>query len=429
MKIEKIKKITLETPIKVYDLSVKKYENFCVGKHKICIHNCEYLHGEDNLSNVIVNMARRYEGSNNLPIMKDQGSFGNRFINEASADRYISTSAEDYLELLFPKDDLGTLESQEFEGSQIEPRYFTPVIPMLLVNGAPSSISTGFFQNVLPRPYKKIIKMVENYIETGKVKVPAPGWEGFKGSVKQDSENKRKWIVYGKFNRVNSTSLEITEIPVGIELQKYISILDLLVENKVISSYEDKSEDNKFHFRVRVSRKFSEMSDYEIMDALKLVDYGKRFVENYTCMGSDNRIDVCDSPEDVFRKYIKVREMHYGRRKQSLIDQTNEKIELLKSKIKFIQEVIDGNIIIYKNSKQQIVEQIDKFEDIHTVDGNYDYLLRMPLYSLTTERIVNLDEELTTTIGTLMAYENTELVEFWKQDISKLKEYVSKSIK
>ena len=182
----------------------------------------EYLHGEDNLSNVIVNMARRYAGSNNLPLIKDEGNFGKRFINEASADRYISTASEDYLEYIFPKADKGILVQQEFESINIEPRYFVPIIPMLLVNGSRNAISTGFAQNILPRPINQIIKMVESRLEGSTVKVPKPGWVKFKGSVRQGAE-KRKWIVLGKFNRVNTTTIEITELPVGVELKKYLS--------------------------------------------------------------------------------------------------------------------------------------------------------------------------------------------------------------
>jgi len=177
----------------VLDKGIKKEVKVSRLKSTVSEHT-EYLHGEDNLASVIVNMARRYTGSNNLPLMKDQGNFGKRFINEASADRYISTSGEKYIEYLYPKADNGILIQQEFEGEKIEPRFFVPIIPMIFVNGSPNAISTGFAQNILPRPVNQIIKMVETYLEKGTIKVPKPGWAGFKGTVKQDTENKRKWI-------------------------------------------------------------------------------------------------------------------------------------------------------------------------------------------------------------------------------------------
>lgn len=383
----------------------------------------EYLHGEDNLSNVIVNMARRYAGTNNLPLIKEQGNFGKRFINDASADRYISTASEKYLEYIFPKVDKGVLVEQEFEGTNIEPRYYIPIIPMILVNGSTNAISTGFAQNILPRPLNQIIKMVDTYIDTGAVKVPKPGWAKFKGTVTQGAE-KRKWIVKGKFNIVNTTTIEITELPVGVELKKYLATLDTLEENKVITSYMDNCEGEIFNFKVRVSRKFTTMTHDEIMVALKLVGDPKLFAENYTLMGANNRITVKSSPEEIFTEYAEIRLDFYDKRKVYLIEETKKVLIKLASKYFFIKAVTEDKIIINKKSKDQIIKQIETFENIQTEDGNYDYLLRMPLYSLTNEKMADLKTEISDTKFLLNEYKEKDAKDFWKEDIELLKSHL-----
>ena len=408
----------------VLDKNIKKEVKVSRLKSTVSEHT-EYLHGEDNLASVIVNMARRYTGSNNLPLMKDQGNFGKRFINEASADRYISTSGESYIDYIYPKADSGILIQQEFEGDKIEPRFFVPIIPMLLVNGSPNAISTGFAQNIMPRPVNQIIKMVETYLEKGTYKVPKPGWAGFKGTVKQDIENKRKWIVYGKCKVTNTTTIDITEIPVGIELKTYTETLDVLVENKVISSYDDLSDNGLFHFRVRVSRKFTQMTEEEIYEALKLRDAGKRFVENYTSMGENNRVHPYKTPEEIFEQYAEVRLRFYGLRKEHLIASTINELKRLASRYFFIKMVTEDQIVINKRSKDNVIEQIETFEKvIPDEDGKYDFLLRMPIYSLTEEKMDELLTEIKDKKFLLDEYKATDPTTFWKDDLDLLKHHL-----
>lgn len=384
----------------------------------------EYIHGEDNLASVTVNMARSYTGSNNLPLLEEDGNFGKRFITDASADRYISTAGRKYLEYIFPKSDRDILIKQEFEGAEIEPRYFSPIVPMLLINGS-NGVAIGFAQIILPRPFKQIVKITENYLETGKVKIPKPGWEGFKGKVLQDKNNKKKWIIYGKFDRINTTTLEITEVPVGLTLKQYLNILDTLKENKVISSFKDKSEDNKFHFIIKVPRKFMEMTDEEIFEVLKLKDNDKRFVENYTSMGENNRIFLSDSPEELFLEYARVREEYYEKRKSFLIEKTKEEIKTLASKILFIRGVNDEKIIINKKPKNEIIKQLEPIDRIIEIDGSYDYLLRMPLYSLTKEKINEFMQQLKDKKFLFDDYKTKDPKTFWKEDLITLKQHIS----
>jgi len=103
----------------------------------------EYLHGEVGLAGVMVNLARKFVGTNNIPFIQRDGAFGTRHKPAAAAPRYIKTRKEDYLDKIYMKEDYPVLISQQFEGYNIEPRYFVPSIPMLLINGS-EGLSTGF---------------------------------------------------------------------------------------------------------------------------------------------------------------------------------------------------------------------------------------------------------------------------------------------
>jgi len=376
----------------------------------------EYLHGEDNLAGVIVGMAKRYVGTNNIPLLTAEGNFGKRLINEASADRYIFTSGETYLEKLFLKDDLPILTKQIFEGEEIEPRFFTPILPIILINGSTDGISTGFAQKIYARPLNEILKSTLEYIETGVFKAPKPNWRGFKGRVLK-GESHNKWKVYGVFERINSTQLKITELPISYDLKKYKKVLNKLEEDGIIQDYKDRSSGENFNFTIKVTRKFSSLTDDEIYSKLKLID---SIYENYTCVNEHNKISVFEKIEDVFYAYAKVREKAYELRKQSLIDIKKETLKILASKFIFVKSIIEEKIIVNDKNKQNIIDQIKNTKGITEKDGSYDFLLNMPIFSLTKEKKDSLYEEIIRTKEELEIIENTSEKQMWKNDISLL---------
>ena len=192
----------------------------------------------------------------------------------------------------------------------------------------------------------------------------------------------------------------------------------------VITSYTDNCEGETFNFKVRVSRKFTSMTDDEIFKTLKLIGDPKLFAENYTIMGANNRIDVCKTPEEIFDKYFTVRLDFYNKRKVHLIGQTKRELIKLASKYFFIKAVTEDKIIINKKSKIQIIKQIESFDNIQKDDDTYDYLLRMPLYSLTKEKMDDLKAEISDKKFILNEYKTKEPTTFWKEDLELLKAHL-----
>jgi DNA topoisomerase-2 len=82
-------------------------------------------------------MAQNFVGSNNVNLLVPSGQFGTRLSggDDAASPRYIFTSLSPITRCLFPDVDDNLLVYREDDGQQIEPEFFCPVIPMLLVNG------------------------------------------------------------------------------------------------------------------------------------------------------------------------------------------------------------------------------------------------------------------------------------------------------
>ncbi len=110
----------------------------------------DYHHGEVSLMGAIVGMAQDYVGSNNINLLLPLGGFGTRLANgnDAASPRYIFTQVNPIAENLFDTRDNTLLKYLESDGMPIEPEWFAPVLPMILVNGT-IGIGTGFSTEVL----------------------------------------------------------------------------------------------------------------------------------------------------------------------------------------------------------------------------------------------------------------------------------------
>jgi len=124
-----------------------------------------YLHGDTSIQGAIVTLAQDFCGSNNLSIMEPIGSFGTRHIPEAAAPRYIFTKPSKYFDYLFRKEDDHSLIEQEFEGEKIEPIFYVPTLPLILLNGS-TGIGVGFASTILARDLNNIISIVNNFLLT-----------------------------------------------------------------------------------------------------------------------------------------------------------------------------------------------------------------------------------------------------------------------
>jgi DNA topoisomerase-2 len=373
----------------------------------------EYLHGEGSLQGVIINMTQNFIGTNNVSLLSPNGNFGSRQIPASSAPRYIFSKKSEDFDKFFDKVDDQILIKQEFEGSQIEPKFYVPTLPLLLLNGS-EGMGTGFAQKILPRNQKDIIKAINDILATGDTRNKLiPYYKGFKGKI-QPGATAGSWEIVGNYSIDNTTTITITEIPIGYSLSSYLKVLNKLVDDNVIKSFEDLCENDQFLFKLNVQRTFTKMTHEEILDKLKLI---KRVTENYTCIDENNSIRVFESIHDILKYYISIRLDYYEKRRLFLIEKLKEEIDYLESTKFFILNVISGNIKINNVPKKKIEEQLEAFKEIIKKEDSYDHLLRMPLYSLTKEKVEEFLKQIKDKKEKLNYYIKSTSNELWKTDL------------
>lgn len=376
----------------------------------------EYLHG--NMDGVIVNLAQDFTGTNNLPLLQKKGNFGTRFANEASASRYIFTYGSDAFFKLFNKNDNNILKNQTFEGEKIEPMFYLPSLPLILINGS-EGVSSGFAQKILPRSFKKIKEYIEAILNNEKPSknLLKPSFNGFRGKVVQ-GENNKQWLIKGVIKRVNQTTLVIDELPIGYDLKSYIKVLDTLEESKIINGYKDLSDNDVFKFEVKMyAADLNSLSEDDLIQKLKLV---KTVTENYTCLDENNKIIEFETVDEIISHYINIKRTYLNSRKDYMLTSLNDKLSVLTSKITFIRKIINGELVIQKRPKADIEQDLAKISEIVTVNDSYDYLLNMPLYSLTKERLQKLSDEFKECKTAIQELKKTTINELWLNDLCTL---------
>lgn len=399
-------------------VAIKKVENL---KSTVSEYT-EYIHGSNSLEGVIVGLAQRFIGSNNIALLKASGNFGRRYKPVASASRYIYSAKEDYLDLLFMKEDEPILVEQYFEGTKIEPKFYVPILPMSLVNGS-IGIGNGFAQKLLPRDPLDLYNAILSLLDNKPIKKILPFYDGFNGKIVENSKD--GYDICGSFT-IDKNKIVITELPIGYTLKSYRAVLNDLEENKVIMSYSDKTNTQtdmfKFEVKMKIDKKFTHE---QILDKLKLI---KRISENYTFLDENNKVVVFDSIEDILKSFIKVRLDYYEKRKQYQIEKLVEKINILKNKLTFIKLIIKDEIVVNKRSKVDIIKQIED-NNIDKIKDSYDYLLNMPIYSLTLEKVNELMEEYKNKSIELKNLKDKDIVSWYKDDLSSFITYYKKKIR
>lgn len=380
-----------------------------------CSEYSDYLHG-DGLWRVIVTLGQDFAGTNNIPLIQKFGAFGCRSNSEPGAPRYIHASGSKAFFDLFDSKDNPILIHQTFEGTKIEPRFYVPTIPVILANGS-EGVSSGFAQKILARNPKNLIKYILNALEGKPVRKDwlTPWYSGFSGTISQDPEDPKKWIIKGIAEQTKNTYL-IKEMPFTYDLSGYLKVLDALEESKTITSYKDLSDgDNLMQFEVKVPK------DFDHQNALKVFKLEKSITENYTCIDENNKIRVFESPEEIINAFIKVKLEYTEKRRQNLIEKLKADIAILNSKVLFVKGVIEKTIPVSNTPKVQIIKTLESIPEIVKVKDSYDYLLGMAISTLTKEKVQELSKSLKEHQKELKTLEKKTAKDLWIEDLTALK--------
>ena len=346
-----------------------------------------YHHGEASLQGTIVNMAQDYVGANNVNLLVPSGQFGTRLQGgkDAASARYIFTMLAPHTRRIFDPRDDPLLDRLEDDGVPIEPRYYVPTIPMVLVNGA-EGIGTGFSTSVPRYDPEDLRANVERYLRSEPMKPMVPWYRGFTGAVTPDGDSS-SFKIRGRFVAVGDREIRIEELPVGTWTQQYKEWLEDDARRKfAMTRFENHSTETSVTFRLffdRDNRAVLESEDpHKTLGLVATVH-----TTNMYLFDADGRIARYDSPLDILREYCAVRLRYYEKRKAHLLETLARDVEKLEEKARFVRAVVDGSLVVFRRSSREVAAEMRAMKF-----SNVDDLLDARLHEFTAEKVAALEK-------------------------------------
>jgi len=368
-----------------------------------------YHHGEVSLQSTLISMAQNFVGSNNISLFVPSGAFGSRIQggHDAASARYIFTYLHPITKFIYRNEDLPVMDYLDDDGFQIEPKYYMPILPMILVNGS-SGIGTGYSTDIPPHHPKDIIQCLLNKLE-GKAPIFIKPWFcGFKGTVTRPNPES-PWVNKGQYEIIDDTTIQITELPIGTWTEKYKqyledSLIDKSNPNKkqFIKSYSEQCSDTMIHFTLKLNKEKIDDLRYnseELEKLLKITDTSYTSTSNMYLYDPTIKIYKYASQYDIINEFFNLRLEFYQKRKDYQLGALLNDLNLLKEKYRFIKMIVDGEIEIRGKSKLGVEEMLQhhnflKLANIQGKETSYDYLVQMPIYSLTNEKLQELKDKM-----------------------------------
>ena len=358
----------------------------------------QYHHGEMSLNGTIIGMAQNYVGSNNINILEPNGQFGSRYTNgkDHASSRYIWTKLSSIATLIFRKVDNPLLNQLYDDGLPIEPEYYVPIIPMILVNGT-EGIGTGFSTKIPPYNPINIINNLLNMLDDKEILDMDPWWQSFDGKINKISNN--SYEIKGKYS-INGNKLIITELPIGESTYNYKEFLEKMLvglpskgkqikKNTELISYTDNNTDTKIYFELTFEENYLRNNIDNIEKLYKLSrKYSITNMHLYSPLG---HIKKYNNVKEIIKEYYNVRLDLYIKRKDYQLAILKNDLENISYKVKFILMVINNELVVNNKKKSEIEIELEANKFIRLGNNkSYDYLLSMPIYNLTNEKIEEL---------------------------------------
>ena len=375
-----------------------------------------YHHGESSLMDTIINLAQSFVGSNNINLLEPIGQFGTRLQGgkDASSPRYIFTKLSETFNKIFHPDDYELLEYLDDDGYSIEPKFYVPTLPMILINGA-CGIGTGFSTDI-PRfnpddVKKRLLDLVED--EDADIPEMTPWYKGFKGTIEKTDEN--KWDTTGVY-KIEDSKVIVTELPIGTWTDDYKSFLDKLETDNVIYSYLNNSTETEVSFTIKIPKETIKewTSDNSITKKLKLITHLS--ANNMYVFNEKNQIVKMESPEEIIFHFWRIRNDYYIKRQKNILNKLDSELKIINSRIRFINDIIDDKIIVFRKKLEYINKQLED-NDYHKVESSYKYLTDMQIHSFSEETVTKLEYKQKELQETYNKNKDYSLKDFWINDV------------
>uniref|UniRef100_H2Z117 DNA topoisomerase 2 n=1 Tax=Ciona savignyi TaxID=51511 RepID=H2Z117_CIOSA len=417
-----------------------------------------YHHGETSLLGTIINMSQNFVGSNNLNLLQPIGQFGTRLHGgkDAASPRYIFTMLSPLTRLLFPQVDENLLTWLYDDNQKVEPSWYCPIIPTVLVNGT-EGIGTGWSTKVPNHDIREVVQNVRRLINDEEPKPMLPSYKNFRGSIEEVEPN--RYVVSGEAAVLDDKSVEITELPIKTWTQQYKeNVLEPMVlgTEKIpqqMQEYKEYNTDITVRFIVKMTA--DKLREVERSGLHKFLSLQSSLSCNNTLVLFDEfgKLRKFNTTTEILKEFFHIRLRLYVERKDFMVGMLSAEAKRLTNQARFIVEKIEGKITIFNKAKKVLIKlladngydsdpvkawkssisKVGKLEESASGDEesaevedtkgpDFNYILSMPLWSLSKERKEELLRQRDAKCGELEDLKKKTPKELWIDDLDKFME-------
>ena len=398
-----------------------------------------YHHGEASLNGAIVNMAQNFVGSNNINLLMPNGQFGTRLMGgkDSASERYIFTQLNPVAKALFLSSDMApeVVDYLDDDGLSVEPVFYAPIIPLLLVNGA-KGIGTGFSTDILCYNPKQIIAHLKRRLLDpefdGMSEEFVPYYQGFKGSIAKIEPH--KFLIKGCYEKAGANKIRVTELPVGTWTEDYKVFLEKEIDAKNLKDVNDMSTDKTVDMTIVFAKGVLEKLESKATvsfgvegDPFTSVNPIEKFLKLTTTKTTSNmylfdhkeQLRKFDTVNAIIDAYFEQRKHMYGVRIAHIIKQLEAELLLLSNKARFVTENLSGEVDL-RGKKKDAIDEMLMTKKYDKINEDFKYLIKMPMDSVCEENVAKLLEEKGNKEKELDFYKQISVEELWLSELKEL---------
>lgn len=395
-----------------------------------------YHHGAVSLYEAIFNMGRGFVGTNNIPLLINDGEFGTRLggngkDGDQAQPRYAKTKLDDIAYALFSKSDDDILAYRYEDNFRVEPETYAPILPMLLINGS-EGIGSGWSTKWPNYNPEDICKYICNYLgEKQNRKKIVPWYRNFTGEIDLDKDKSGKvvgWTSRGILQECKEGWWKITDLPIGVWGYSAKDELEKLLNGnpRYLLDLEEMCSANKIHFRIKPTKNY--IPDIDAKNNMGFMKK-KHSLRNMYALDENDTPRKFDSPEEYLEMWIPWRLDLYKKRKEHIISKLESELVFVKNKFLYIKSVVEGNLNM--NAENDVLENnmleigLEKLSHSkNSTSPSFEYLLGMQMRSMTKEKYETLEKEKTSIESHLESYKHKSVKDLFREDIDMfLKKY------
>lgn len=330
-----------------------------------------YQHGDASLNGTIITLSQEFDFNLN-PLFID-GQNGSLRSQDAASPRYLYVRHSKYTPIW--KTDYDLLEFEDEEGEQVEPKYYLPIIPVLLAQRQEGMAPGYRFSNMSYDP----VDIIDACITILNSKKKENKLDGFvlhpyiKGIKKKNwkyetEENEiSHWVNYGEFKwDEKRKEIIIKDLPYDMDFDSFEKLLNKLVEKEEIKDWKNLSSGTDIEYHIDCKRgKWAttlkgKLVNKKIEQKLKL----RKVVPDdlLWVIDENKKVKHFSTPYELIEYFVNFRLLKYGDRKKRLVKILEERLKKNDDLVKFIELVCKGKLKIRNRSKKEIKVDMDEYK-------------------------------------------------------------------